>query len=302
MDIRLLEAFRAVVEQGSVTQAAAATGVTQPAVSAQIARLEEDLGFPLFERINNRLRPTPEGNAFYAEVERTLRTVEGLSRTARKIKAGEAGGLVIASHPSAGISLLPPVIARFASARPQVRVQLYTRNSDVVRGHFPSRAYDLGIAELPMDCTGLTVIRHQMDCVAILPKDHPLAAHAVITPKLFSGVPFVAITRERTTHHRVMAVFAEHDARCEIVAETEFFASICGIVANGLGVSLVDPASAEEFAPLGLAVRPFAPAVPYEIAVFHSADREPSFVAQSFLAELGEHVARFARPRQAKAS
>nr|WP_046869705.1 LysR substrate-binding domain-containing protein [Microvirga massiliensis] len=295
MDTRLLETFCTVLEHGSATKAAVVMRITQPAVSAQIARLEEDLGFRLFERVSNRLRPTPEAEAFHREVERALRTMQGLSRVAEKIRAGESGSLVIASHPSAGISLLPPVLARFASRRPEVRIQLYTRNSEVVREHFQSRAYDIGIAEMPIDGTGFTLDRHAMDCVAILPNGHPLAAHSVITPDLFAGVPFVAISRERKTHHRVMSVFVEHGARCEVVAEVEFFASICGLVANGLGVSVVDPASAAEFAPVGLAVRPFVPAVPYEFAIFRLADREPSVVAGHFLAELEEHIGQFTR-------
>ena len=58
MDVRLLEAFRAVVDHRSVTAAAGAMGVTQPAVSTQIARLEEMVGFALFERSGGRLKPT----------------------------------------------------------------------------------------------------------------------------------------------------------------------------------------------------------------------------------------------------
>src|SRR5689334_15224910 len=80
MDIRLLEAFRAVIESGSVTHAANALGVTQPAVSAQIARLQETVGFTLFERVGNRLRPTPEAVAFHADVDRTLARIDDLAR------------------------------------------------------------------------------------------------------------------------------------------------------------------------------------------------------------------------------
>ncbi len=61
MDVKLLEAFRAVVDHRSVTAAASVLGVTQPAVSTQIARLEEMIGFALFERSGGRLKPTPEG-------------------------------------------------------------------------------------------------------------------------------------------------------------------------------------------------------------------------------------------------
>ena len=76
MDVKLLEAFRAVVDHRSMTAAAGAMGVTQPAVSTQIARLEETVGFPLFERANGRLKPTAEGVLFYAEASRVLGEVD----------------------------------------------------------------------------------------------------------------------------------------------------------------------------------------------------------------------------------
>jgi DNA-binding transcriptional LysR family regulator len=298
MDIRLFESFRAVVEHGSATAAARLMGLTQPAVSAQIARLEEEVGFPLFERFGNRLRLTPEGQAFHTEVELSLRTFAGLSRTAKLIKEGVAGTLVVAAHPSSGISLLPPVLARFARERPEARLELYTRNSEVVRELFPSRNYDLGVVEASIDPTGLTVQHYRMECVVVLPKNHPLSAHEIITPKLLSGMPFVAISRQRNTHHQVMNVFAAHSATCKVVAEAEFFASVCGMVAHGLGVSIVDPATAEEFSMLGLVVRPFAPAIQYRIAVFHSADRRPSILAREFLAALDARI--LSLPRSSK--
>src|SRR5258706_8645511 len=122
MDIRLLEAFRAVVDFGSVTHGGASLGVTQPAVSAQIARLESELGFSLFTRAGNRLRPTADAIAFRAEVDRTLDRIDDLGRAAEHIRQGQVGSLMVASHPMAGVSLLPPVIAVFARQRPNVRV------------------------------------------------------------------------------------------------------------------------------------------------------------------------------------
>lgn len=300
MDIKLLETFCAVIEHGSATRAAAVLNVTQPAVSAQIMRLEKDLGFQLFERENNRLRLTPEARVFYEEVERTLLNVAGLDRFAKRIKDGADGALTIAAHPSGGISLLPPVIARFALARPGVRIQLYTRNSEVVRGAFHSHSYDIGLAEMPIDTSGLDVQVYTMPCVAVLPKNHALAAHDVITPKLLRDERFISVTRERTTQFRLMSVLAEHKVPIRIVAEAEFFASICGMVVNGLGLSIVDPASAAEFAPLGLEVRPFRPAIPYEIGVFRSPDRQPSLVATQFLEHLDAHIGQFGKPLRSK--
>ena len=151
MDVKLLEAFRAVVDHRSMTAAAGAMGVTQPAVSTQIARLEETVGFPLFERANGRLKPTAEGLLFYAEASRVLGEVDRLQTATAQIREGQSGRLVIASHPSAAISLLPDLVAQFLVERPGVSVRLISRHSDVVSQLLPSESFDIGIAELPID-------------------------------------------------------------------------------------------------------------------------------------------------------
>ena len=298
MDIRLLEAFRAVIETGSVTHAANALGVTQPAVSAQIVRLEEVLGFSLFERTNNRLRPTAEAMAFRSEVDRTLGRIDDLTSAAALLREGQLGSLAIASHPMAGVTLLPPVVASFMRERPHVKVTLITRNSDLVRGMFPSRMHDIGICEQPIDSTGLNVTRYRLDCVAILPKNHPLCARRVITPELLSGVPFIGMFREWSVHHLVSGAFADAGAHLNIVATSELMAMMCGLVVNGAGVSIVDPATARQFAVLGLETRPFRPVIPYEIAVFHSSDRGLSRIGEAFLNALNRHLHTFSTRTQ----
>src|SRR5262245_10995170 len=80
IDIRLLEAFRAVVDHRTITVAAPSLGLTQPAVSAQIARLKQGLGFSLFERGNGRLDLMPEGLPFYAEASKALTGIDRLTQ------------------------------------------------------------------------------------------------------------------------------------------------------------------------------------------------------------------------------
>ncbi len=283
MDVKLLEAFRAVVDHRSVTAAATAMGVTQPAVSTQIARLEEAVGFSLFERAGGRLKPTAEGLLFYAEASRVLGQVDRLASATAQIRKGQSGRLVIASHPSAAISLLPGLVAEFLTRRPGVSVRLISRHSDVISQLLPNESFDIGIAELPIDETQVTVTKFEMRCVAILPPRHPLAARKVLTPKLLSGHPMVATARAFQMPHRVIAAFADAGQSLNPVVEAEFFASLCGLVAAGTGWSIVDPLSAESFAHLGLVVRPFEPAIIYEIGAFHRRDREPSVLAAAFL-------------------
>jgi DNA-binding transcriptional LysR family regulator len=283
MDVKLLEAFRAVVDHRSVTAAAAAIGVTQPAVSTQIARLEGAVGFLLFERAGGRLKPTPEGLLFYAEASRVLGEVDRLATATAQIREGQSGRLVIASHPSAAISLLPDLVADFLARRPGVSVRLISRHSDVVSQLLPNESFDIGIAELPIDESQVKVARYEMRCVAILPPHHPLEAHRILTPRLLSDHPMVAPARALQMPPRLIAAFAEAGAQLNAVVEAEFFASLCGLVAAGTGWSMVDPLSAESFAHLGLVVRPFEPAIAYEIGAFHRRDREPSVLAVAFL-------------------
>jgi DNA-binding transcriptional LysR family regulator len=283
MDVKLLEAYRAVVDSRSVTAAAQALGITQPAVSGQIAKLEESVGFPLFERAGGRLKPTPEGLLFYTEATRVLGEVDRLAATTAQIREGQSGRLVIASHPAAAISMLPPLVAAFVAERPGVSVRLVSRHSDVVSQLLPTEGYDLGIAELPVDETAVRLMRFQMRCVAILPPRHALASRKLLTPALLSGQPMIAPARSPQMLSRVYGTFADADADINAVVEAEFFASCCALVAAGTGWSLVDPLSAQSFSHLGLVTRQFEPAVIYEIGVFHRRDREPSVLAAAFL-------------------
>jgi DNA-binding transcriptional LysR family regulator len=283
MDVKLLEAFRAVVDHRSVTAAATAMGVSQPAVSTQIARLEESVGFSLFERAGGRLKPTAEGMLFYAEASRVLGEVDRLQAATAQIREGQSGRLVIASHPSASISLLPGLVAEFLAGRPEVSVRLVSRHSDVVSQLLPSESFDIGIAELPIDDAQVKVVRYEMRCVAILPPRHSRAGHRVLTPKLLADHPMVMPARSHQVPSRILGTFAAAGQPLNAVVEAEFFASLCGLVAAGAGWSIVDPLSAESFAHLGLVVRPFEPAIVYEIGAFHRRDREPSVLAAAFL-------------------
>jgi DNA-binding transcriptional LysR family regulator len=103
MDFKLLQTFKAVIETRSATRTAIMLGVTQPAVSVQIARLEEMIGFQLFDRSGGRLKPTNEGLSFYEEVTKVLDNISYLDQAVENIRKGNLGRLAIASHPSAGI-------------------------------------------------------------------------------------------------------------------------------------------------------------------------------------------------------
>ena len=147
MNLRHLEAFRAVMLSGSVTQAAQSLNLSQPAVSKMLAELEHQLGFQLFLRSRgSALTVTPEADAFFYEVERSFSGIAALKRVAEDIRNMATGTLRIAALPALAVSFLPRVIAAFRETHPGVTVQLQTRSSSTVRQWMANQQFDIGLA------------------------------------------------------------------------------------------------------------------------------------------------------------
>ncbi|RUM99416.1 LysR family transcriptional regulator [Pseudaminobacter arsenicus] len=290
MDVKLLETFRAVIETQSMTGAARLLEVTQPAISSQIARLESQVGFALFERVNGRLKASHQGRLFYAEVRNALGMIEQLAQEADNIRAGVAESVTIASHPSGSISILPGVIAELMRTRPLARIRMINRTSEEVRAIFEAGAADIAIAEWPIHIPDIHLQRYMVPCVAIVPEKHELAEKTVINPGDLSGVPLVGMPVARLIGHQIRNAFVEHHIDYLPVAESEYFSTICGMVAAGCGVAIVDRWSAETFRPLGLAVRPFQPHISYEIGVFRRANPAPTPLMDELAALLHQRL------------
>lgn len=290
MDVKLLEAFRTVMDNRSVTQAAAILKVTQPAVSAQIARLEAQVGFDLFERTGGRLKPTSEGRQFYAEAMHALGMIDRLEQVSSGIRNGRAGSIIIASYPVASVSILPELVARFGADHPDAVVRMINRTSEEVRSIFEASSVDIGMTIIPVDIPGVEVRKYVVPTVAVMPKGHPAAEKRVITPADFSGLPFVSMSQTRLVGHQIRSAFIDTGAKFHMVVECEYYSSICSMVANGLGVSVVDCWSALTFRSQGLEVRPFEPAIDTEIGVFFHATKAQSKLTRDFLELLDDKL------------
>src|SRR5512142_948196 len=120
LDVVRLRIFREVVAGGSFTAAAGALGITQPAVSQQIAKLEQEIGAPLLDRSGRGVRLTRPGQVLLGHTERIL---DQLTQAGRELAAAiEHGGeeLRMVAFPSAAATVVPPVVAAFRRAAPQV--------------------------------------------------------------------------------------------------------------------------------------------------------------------------------------
>lgn len=287
MNFRQLEIFRAVMISGSASRAAELLQVTQPAISRSLADLEHALGFLLFDRIRGRLVPTPEGQLFFRDVSASFVGLDRLRSAAARIRDFGSGSLRIASLAALGSSVVPRAIRTFRDAHPQIAITLQIVSSAIVRDLVANQQFDVGLAADEVDLSGVDHrIFGNFKAVCALPAGHPLARNAVIRPADLHGLPFVALAPEDRARERMTRVFEEADVEPQIVVETPSGSTVCALVLNGVGVGLVNPASAEGYEARGVVFRRFEPEIYFKSYLLFRPDAQKARLVKHFVAEL----------------
>ncbi len=287
MNLKQMEAFRAVMLSGSVSQAAKQLFRTQPAVSMMIASLENDIGFQLFERHKKRLYPTPEAHYLYKEVEAIFSRIQDVSQTVQDIQNKQYGFLRIGCMPGPSNFFVPDILADFLEEHPKVQASLQTRTSDAVVEWVASNQYDLGLAEISTHQSKLGRNRlFELPCVCALPADHPLAEQEVITPEMLDDEPMITLHPDHMIFHDLMQLFEAGGYRMNVRLQTRFFIPALKFVERGLGVSIVDPISASSYItyaqPDKVVFRRFQPDVHLRIGLMFPSENPSSMIAMEF--------------------
>jgi DNA-binding transcriptional LysR family regulator len=163
---------------------------------------------------------------------------------------------------------LPGAVAAFRATRPEVTLRLLNRNSLEVRALVAANAADIGIAQPPFDRADVVLRRFRCAPLCVLPKAHALAAaQRGITAALLDGEPFIALTRDLTPRIAIAEAFEAAGAACHVVVECESFATAMNLVAAGAGVAICEPVVARAMAGPDVVLRPFLPALSYEVAL-----------------------------------
>lgn len=290
MNLRQIEAFRAVMVTGSGTEAAKMLFITQPAVSRLIADLEYQSRLKLFVRKPNRLEPTPEAQALFREVDRAFTGLEEIRLFADAIVNKQQGSLRIVAMPVCVDSFLPPLISDFLQQHPKVNIELEsaprTQALDLVR----TQRLDLGIVSLTRrEDVGLEVRRFcQQKAVCVLPAGHRLSDKAVIDARDLEQEPFISLSRGSPFRARFDEIFAREGVKRSFAIETRTQRTIYELVKRGAGVAILDPFVIDSL-DTEVVVKPFQPEVSWDYAVVQPQSTTPSLIAQSFTELLMTH-------------
>lgn len=290
MNLRQLEAFRAVILGQTVTRAAEMLHISQPAATRLIGALEENIGFALFERTKGRLQPTPEALVLYEEVERSLLGVERIARTAREIIDLKRGSLQVACAPALGLSFLPRAITAFLEVHEHAQITLVVQSSREVVDAIVGERCDVGFIAQPNaypSPRGEKIIQSSLRCA--LPFDHRLRDKAVIVPRDLEGERFISYPHAVASRQHIDSIFAAYGVERRMNLETQLSMTMCRFVELGAGVALVDPISALEYKGEKVIFRPFEPTIEMDFSLLVPQQKKPSKFHESFL----QHIRAF---------
>lgn len=265
MNQKGLEAFRAFMESGSITDAALSLHRTQPQVSRLLAALEDEAGFPIFTRKSRRLIPTLEGRELYASVERALYSLDEVGNAARKIRNRQSQHVRILTAPYVTNALLAEAITTLTAEYPDFTASIDARSRQDIELWIGRENFDLGISVLPLnneafDLRPMASVR----AVAVMREDHPLAAQDAVTLNDIIDLPLVANSPRTLLRQRVEMLFREAGVKPNIRLETPNGLVACDLAARGLGVAVADGFVALSSQRPGMAIRRFEPAIMLE--------------------------------------
>ncbi|MGN6223375.1 DNA-binding transcriptional regulator OxyR [Pseudoxanthomonas sp.] len=177
MNLRDLKYLVALADHKHFGHAAAACFVSQPTLSTQIKKLEDELGVPLVERAPRKVMLTPAGRDAAERARRIVAEVEQMKEAARRSQDPEAGTVRLGIFPTLGPYLLPHVVPRIRARFPQLELLLVEEKSDVLLSRLREGKLDAGLLALPLQDDQLhTEFLFEEPFLLAVPEAHPLAS------------------------------------------------------------------------------------------------------------------------------
>ena len=239
--LKPLRAFCQVARLGSVSRAAEALYLSQPAVTLQLQALERELGVRLLERSGKRLTPTREGELLYEMAKPLVEGLDGLAASFREqVRGLDAGELNVAAGSSTILYLLPGIVDAFRQRHADVRLSLHNVTGASGLDLLRSDAVDLAVGsmlDVPADLSYAPVYRFEP--MLIMPPEHPLADKPDLKLEDLSPYGLILPPKRLTTYRLVDLVFQQNRVPYTVALEVGGWEVIKQYVAMGLGISIV---------------------------------------------------------------
>ncbi len=240
MEFHQLRYVCAVAETGSFSRAAERCQIAQPSLSQQVLKLEEDLGAKLFDRLGRSIRITEAGRAFLPYARSILEQVEAARASVAEKKADARGSVAVGVIPTIAPYLMPRYAAAFAKKYPDAKLRIVEETTPVLIEGLRDLSIDLAILALPLRNKDLEFFPIRTEPLfAALPRDDPRAAAESLALKNLRGESFVMLRDGHCFRDLSIATCTHARITPNIAFESDQFSSVLGMVAAGVGISLV---------------------------------------------------------------
>ncbi len=285
LTLRQIDAFRAVMVAGTLTEAANQLGISQPAISRLIADMEADIGYQLFERVGRRISPTAEAEILIDEVKRALIGMVQIREAALEIGRFRYSRLRLLTIPGIPSSLVTRLVSDFSRQYPDAFVSIEVKQPELVVECLTTHQCDIALVSgLPESggCLSQKLADSPVHC--ILPNGHVLADREVITPEDLAQQVFISLRPDNALRTAIDALFEKRNVARVLRYEARTPDMICSMVGSGLGVSLASLVHLGLFQDQGrILLRPFQPSATVELSLIWSRHRQLPAMAHAFM-------------------
>jgi len=287
MNLRQLEVLRAVVRYGTTVATGQALGLSQPSISNAIKTMEDQVGFALFQRLNNRIYPTEETKILLRDAETIFETHELLESRINDLRNSRAGRLRIVATPPLGHGLVARAISTMQVKKPRIRTSIEIKRYKEVIQNIETNQSEIGFIMGFKDRAGLnSEVLYRGEMVCVMQPNHPLAALDAVDPKALQKHRFIALDGATQLGKALRQAFDQQSQDFSSAVEVGYGLTGCVLADAGVGVAVVDPLTASSTGQFSLITRPFYPKIPVDASVVWAENRALSRIASLFIQEV----------------
>ena len=240
MEFHQLRYVCAIAETGSFSRAAERCHVAQPSLSQQVLKLEEDLGAKLFDRLGRSVRLTEAGRAFLPHARSILHQMEAARTGVEDKRTDVRGSVTVGVIPTIAPYLMPQSVAAFSKKYPDAKLRILEETTPVLVEGLRNLSIDVAILALPLRHKEFQMYPLRTEPLyAALARDHPRAGAKNLSLRELRGEQFVMLRDGHCFRDLSVAACTRAKVNPRIAFESGQFSSLLGMVAAGVGVSLV---------------------------------------------------------------
>jgi len=242
LELRHLTSFIAVAERKSFVHAAEHLHLSQPAVTAQIQRLEEELGVQLLDRNRRSVRLTPAGETFLTGARATLESANDAILATQRVARGETGRVRIGFPPSVLKEIMPNIMIEFHKQHPGIKLDLFSLHTSLTIAALEEDNIDIGYVRLPVEAKGLRITPvHHEPLVVCLPRGHRLAGSPHVRMEDLREERFILYERKWAPgfHDHFLELCREAGFQPVVAQQIDEMYLAATLVATGVGIAII---------------------------------------------------------------